>query len=488
VTGVAHRETKSGSTDTGRLSRPGMVVWAAALAFVAVYGTLIVLNFQAFRIVAFDFGIFDQALWLISRGEDPFVTVRGLHLLADHSSYILFLLTPLYWIAPHQEVLLAFSVVVLAAGAPLTYAIARKFGATGWVAASIAVGYLLHPALAWSARDNFHPELLVIPLVLGGFLLLQHGRKAWALSLFGLALLAKEDVALLLVPLGLYLALVMKERMVGYVLAGLATLAFILNFSVLLPHFSPTGELLYSGRYHALGDGMTGVIAGLLTKPDVVVSTILEADRLEYLLAMVLPLPLALLEPRLLLIGGPTFLANALSAHSYQYEIRWHYTTYIVVAVALASANGGAWLARRWVDTARVAAVIGLLVAIGFHIALAPDPITSPEQWSQPWEMGDAMQRAVDMIPDGAVVSAMSPFVPHLTHREVAYLFPTPWARQDYGEGDVVLPSPDGVDWVVVITDRYLDAQPHIQTVRDSGQFEVVMEEGAVVVMRRRSP
>ncbi|HVR79968.1 MAG TPA: DUF2079 domain-containing protein, partial [Acidimicrobiia bacterium] len=68
---------------------------------------------------------------------------------------------------------------VVAAGGPLTYAIARRAGATTWLAALL---YLLHPAVAWLAYDNFHPEILVVPLALGGYLAIQENRQLLGLA------------------------------------------------------------------------------------------------------------------------------------------------------------------------------------------------------------------------------------------------------------------------------------------------------------------
>jgi len=49
---------------------------------------------------AYDFGLYDQGIWLMSRGHSPFVTLMGRNLFGDHSSFILVLLIPLYWIHP----------------------------------------------------------------------------------------------------------------------------------------------------------------------------------------------------------------------------------------------------------------------------------------------------------------------------------------------------------------------------------------------------
>jgi uncharacterized membrane protein len=53
----------------------------------------------------FDYGIFDQGIWLLSRFHDPFVTINGRNLFGDHTSFILVFLVPFYWIAHGAGVL-----------------------------------------------------------------------------------------------------------------------------------------------------------------------------------------------------------------------------------------------------------------------------------------------------------------------------------------------------------------------------------------------
>ena len=46
---------------------------------------------------AYDFGLYDQGIWLLSRFENPFVTLMGRNLFGDHTSFILIFLVPLYF-------------------------------------------------------------------------------------------------------------------------------------------------------------------------------------------------------------------------------------------------------------------------------------------------------------------------------------------------------------------------------------------------------
>lgn len=467
------------------LESGGLVVWITAGLFLALFGFHMVREYWWFRIHSFDFGIFDQGLWLLSRGLEPFVTVRGLHLFADHSSYIMALLAPFYRLFTSQELLLVFTVAVLAAGGPLVYSLARKLGASQLPALAAGLIYLLHPATSWNAVDNFHPEVLAIPLVIGGFLLIHREREGWGLGLLGLALLAKEDVPLLLIPLGLYLAFVLGRRALGLSVAGVSVVVLVLHLTVLLPFFSTTGELLYAGRYAPFGEGIGGLLVGLVTRPVLLLETAFEPSKLGYVAAMLLPAPLAFLAPRMLVVSVPAFLANMLSTFPYQTEIRWHYTTYILTVVALASAVGAARLSER-TDQVNKAAVGSLVIAVVFHVALAPNPVFHPERWGSPHPDHETMQRAVSLIPDGAVVSAFDSFVPHLTHRREIYEFPNPWQDHNYGTPETFPPSPDRVEWVVVRTDTSPSNVELIDELRESDEFDVVYENSPALVLSRR--
>lgn len=461
------------------------MIAAVTSVFVISYGTLMVLQFERFHVHAFDFGIFDQGLWLLSRFHEPFITVRGLHLFADHSSYVLALLVPVYWIAPLPEVLIVLTVVIIGAGAPLTYALARAHGASPVLSALVGTGYLLYPAVSWAAYDAFHPEYVVIPAVIGAMLLITKDRHGLALALIAVALLAKEDVALLVVPLGVYVALALGKRRLGIIIAVAGALAMLISFFVLLPHFSPTGQLLYSDRYDQFGKGLFGIAGGVITKPHLVLSRLLELRSIGYVAALLLTMPLALLAPRVLLIGTPALLANILSDHTYQSSIRYHYTTYLIVVVALAAALGVTRVTR-WKRRAVASVAVGVLVAaVASQLLLAPNPLSAPEEWAHTSVDQTRIREALAMIPDGAIVSAWDAFVPHLTHRETVYEFPNPWVRFNYGPPDVEMPDPRYVEWIIMRTDVDPDAVAVLDTLRRSGTFAVSYEVPPVLLLHR---
>ncbi len=476
TTATVDAETPIGSTH--RIDGYAVAVGAATVLFTAVFSVRMVLEYRRFNILAFDLGIFDQGLWLLSRFQDPFVTVRGVHLFGDHTSYLMIPLAPLYWVAPHAETLLIFTVALLAVGAPLAYYASRAVGATRLLASIVAIGYLAAPATQWNVRDTFHPELLVLPLLIGSFWLFARHHSWWGVMAAAVALLAKEDAALIVVPFGLLVWWYFDKRRPGLIIAAVGIVALWLSFEVLLPQFSPTGEMLYQWRYARLGNGFFGIATGLVIHPEVLGEALLDSLRWRYLALVVLPMPLALVAPRALLIAIPATLANFVSTHPYQYEIEYHYSVYLLIGVVIAAAIGASRIGRLENSRLRdMAIVVSVVAALGF---VTWSPLASP--WAQTHPDQESVRTAIALIPAEAPVSVWNLYLPHLTHRAVVYQYPNPWERHNYSAAGLALPDPAGVEWV--LTRR--GASEHVtERLLGSGEFAVVYEEGPVLLLRR---
>lgn len=440
------------------------------------FGRLAVRSWNGFWFGVFDVGIFDQGTWLLSRFQEPFITLRGLHLFGDHSSYILVLLAPLYWIWPDINVLVVVAAVVPAVAAWIAYRIGLAEGLRPWPAVAMSVVVLLHPAMAWITWDSFHPETLAIALIPAAYLAARRGRP-WLFVILGMLLvLVKEDAFLVLVPLAIYVGWRWKNLRwealgVGLLAAGVA----VYNFGMALPGFSPTGELIYTGRY-------SWDIGSLITW-----------SRPGYLAAMLLPAVIALRAPFVLAIAGPITVANLASQFAYQQEIRWHYTSYLLGVLAIAVPVGMAKLSDRWGDdvglgiisrTRRLSIPITLPlvgVAVAGLLVLGPD-LTFTGVWgaASP-ERQEAVYTAFEMIPDDAVVAASHTFAPQLAHRTQVYMLPNPWMADAWGVADDVPPRPDPsvVEWVAVNTESAGETELGlVADLVDDGWVEVAGGDG----------
>ena len=99
----------------------------------------------------FDTAIYDQALWLLANGHEPFSTVVSRPLFADHFQPGLVLLTPLYWLGLGVPGILAVQSIGLALTAPALFVLARAYGASPPFAAI--------PALLWLACPWVPPRI-----------------------------------------------------------------------------------------------------------------------------------------------------------------------------------------------------------------------------------------------------------------------------------------------------------------------------------------
>lgn len=451
------------------------VVWTIGFAARGV------LEYVRFHTHAFDLGIFAQGTWLLSQFKEPFVTLRGLNLFADHSSYILILIAPIYALAPNAGTLIVLTVIALGLSAPLAFVVARHAGAGPFLSSVTAVLVLLSPAVQWQIHAAFHPEVFVIPLCLAAVALVQRDRSGWAIAAVVLSLTVKEDVGLLVVPLGLAVSFIMGKRRIGFLFALLGTAAFLVNFLVILPAWSPTGELLYSARYGHLGDSFAGILWGIVASPDVWWETITSWNRVGYVAGLVLAMPLSLLGWRWLLAGLPVLAANVLSLHWYQYRIQSHYTAYLIVIVVLAAAYGAARF-DAYGRTRFRRPVLAVTLAIAVVVWAIAGPITV---WAPAHDDPGRIASMLELIPDDATVSASTTFTPQLANRELVYVFPNPWIVENYGAAGVDPPDPATIEWVAIRTDEETEFEDLVDQLVSSDGYTIAYEDRPFLLLHR---
>ena len=91
--------------DVGRRILPHLPVAVLIGAYIIRFSLLSVQVHDGYGTPGYDMGIFDQGIWLLSRFHAPFVTVMGRNLFGDHTSFILLLAVPLYWVWPNAQAL-----------------------------------------------------------------------------------------------------------------------------------------------------------------------------------------------------------------------------------------------------------------------------------------------------------------------------------------------------------------------------------------------
>lgn len=403
-----------------------------------------------FGTFAYDVGLYDQGLWLLSRGHAPFVTLMGRNLFGDHASVILFLLVPLYWIVPGTPTLLVVQALLVAAGAIPLYVFARRVLGHGGFGLLAAIAWLANPAVLGANMENYHPDTflaLFVPLAL--YAAFAERWRLYAVAIV-LALLVKEDVLLVVVPLGVYVWWRYDKRrglltMLGGLVAGL------LGMFVLMRSLS--GVPTRNGWRIPFG-GVGGFLREFFTNPTRVGRYLLQDDRPLYIWQMVAPVAGAFaLSPWVAAIAVPVIASNTISTFWYQHSIQYHYSLVAVPFLLFAAVMGATHLgsrARVVLMSMMTLAALSTSVAWGQHpLALEPRQVLSAET-----PIARAGREIIRTIPDDAVISVYDPLTTHLAHRKEVYFFPNPFKAVYYGVDDSLagsrLPAADRVEFVVL--------------------------------------
>ncbi len=465
--------------------RARLLVAGASLTYVVLFAAWTVRNHDGLGTQAFDLGIYDQGLWLLSRFHAPFVTIMGRNLFGDHTSFALLPLVPFYWIRPSAKVLLVAQAFAVGTSAVPAFLLAREKLRNERLAAFLAVAFLLQPVLGWTNLEQFHPDVLEIPLVLFAAYFMARERWTTFLLVLGALLLVKEDAVLAALGFGTYIAW-KHDRRVGLLTCAASVLYAGAAFWVFLPALNGVGTL--NGWRIPFG-GPLGFIRTAALHPGRVISYVFVEDRMWYVWQLFAPVALvALLAPSALLIAAMPLGANAVSTFLYQYNIHYHYSTMVAPLIMVATILGIADFGRTMNERRNLVLLVLGAAVVTAHL-WGPTPIGRDEfSPANPHSAQAASVReAIRMVPGQDSISAMYNWVPQVDHRKEVYVFPTPWKAAYWGtftqEGQR-LPIADRVEWVLLPTQ--LDPEPKavLDTIRSD--FESVYEKDGVMLLHRR--
>jgi uncharacterized membrane protein len=464
------------------------VLIGSIATYVATFGTLTWQQHANFGTFGFDMGIYDQGIWLASRFEDPFVTVRGLNIFANHVDPIWVLFVPFYWLGAGPIFLSLVQATWMAAGAVPVYLLGRERLRNPWLGVALAAAYLLHPSLQWITKFHFHPEAFAVTPLLFAWWFAIHERWRWFTVMVVMALASKESVAMAVFTLGLVVAWKFHRR-VGLVTSAAALGWFLVATRVIIPAATGGDGPFYSELYGQWGDNPLDIAQGILTNPSEVFDTVTHGDRLDYYRMMLAPVAfLPLLALPALAIGVPQVLVNVLSSHTLTHSIQYQYSTVVLAAmfIALPEAVG-----RRNVRMGGRRFLVGLVVAtsLAANVAWSPSPIGVDFRsgiWSrEPRARHIAINEALDQLPDHASVSATYYVVPHVTHRELVYEFPNPFRAANWGLRGKDLDPPEDVEYLLVDTTTLGEGREVFEQLI-AEDYTVELSRDAIVLARRR--
>jgi uncharacterized membrane protein len=517
------------------------LAWLIVLTFIVtdivLVGQHAIVRYQAYHADAFDLGNLDQAVWNTLHGHPLRFTNRGMDWygpptrLGVHVEPILFLIAPLYLLHSGPETLLLLQTMALALGGiPLLLLGLRRLPELPLVAAAFVGAYLVTPEILGEALYDFHGVALATPLLLLALWALEERRYRWFVCSALLAALCKEEVALSLVPLGLFIAFWQGHLRLGIAVSLLSTIWVALCFLVILPHYNiqTGGANNFWYRYVWLGSSPDIALLHVLTQPSLLLSPLQDPTRREYLAELLRTGGgLGIFAPMLWLSALPDIFINVLSTHREQYSGFFQYNAVILPYLMVSAISGIAafYHARRRVefskrtgvlledDARRTTRLLGarrILRSISAYRAAALGRLPIRSQWIGPlviawlitsaywnitatstlirpfWMEGshpNPQQAQIDTllagVPPNASVAATDSLDPHLSDRYILYLLPDP---QSYMADYVAIDLHDALS-----VNQQADLQMY-EAMLLSGNYRVLGTAGNVVLLERLSP
>ncbi len=283
------------------LSHPWLT-WVAAILFAVTFSVLAILQYQALLVPHGDTAMYEEHLWNLLHGKGFRSQLdSGRLFFGEHLEVIHLLLLPVYVLYPYLPTLNVCLSIGLASGAIAVRGITQRLTYSPGAANALAIAYLLYFPLQYLNLEvslkTFRPENLAVPLLLFAIWCLEAGRWRTMLSLMGLVLLAKEDYALPIGMMGLYLAA--RRSRAGANrntrLLGLGVFAFSVAYlwfvlDVFIPHFRG-GPPHYTAYYPPeLGGSPSEIIKNSLISPALLADYLGTGPNLIYVLTLVIPI------------------------------------------------------------------------------------------------------------------------------------------------------------------------------------------------------
>ena len=471
--------------------RPKHLLVAAIGAYAAGFAALSILRYHAFSAGRFDLGNMTQAVWATAHGHPLAITnLQGEQVsrLGSHVDPILVAFAPLWWIWPSPSMLLAAQAVAIALGALPVFWLARKHLGSERAGLGFALAYLLYPAVQWLTLAEFHPVALACPLLLFAFWYLDEDRLVLFAIFAVLAALTKEEIPLVIAGMGVWYALSRKRYAVGGTIAALGVVVTAVSLELVMPHFNPGASTRVEQRYGDLGDSPGEVLTTVFTDPGKVLSTAFDSEGIHYLAGLLLPLLFLFAAAPLALVAAiPELGLNLLSETHTQSSIHHHYTAGLIPPLIAATVLGAGRIARGDRERGALLAGIAVVAALVSNFVLGAIPLWRDLPGGESYrayashvsEHDRIAKRALELIPDGAVVSATNSLGSHLSARRRFLSFP----------------DLEDAEWVAADETQpgYADRWDPSATARDlarlrrSPDWELVFSEDGVLVFKRKS-
>ncbi len=317
-------------------------VFLVTISSALIFYFLAILKHILLQSTAYDLGLFDQWIWLTSQGIPSYSSMTGLHMLADHGAWTLYIAALIYKIKPDLNILFISQSVSLCFTTIPLYFLCKRKGLDGKISFLIILFWLLQPVVFNINLFDFHPEVWSMPFIVLYYCFEMNESFIKSIVLTFIILGTRDGLVLLIFGFGLE-QLLKKKPIRFFILVSISTLWFVFLNNWLYPLLNgDKGSVMALARYSKYGDTFKEIIYTLILKPNLVLTGINWSESLFYL--MILFAPVVVFWKRISLItlisAVPLIITNILSENSLQRDLLHQYSLPIALIIVISVVNG----------------------------------------------------------------------------------------------------------------------------------------------------
>jgi uncharacterized membrane protein len=437
---------------------PAMLV-GLMVVFVAGYlSYYTIMNHYRLKTASWDLAIFDNLMWNLIRGKwfaaSPDLGRTGSHI-QFHANFLFYLYAPIYALYQHAETLLVLQGVLVSAAAVPIYLITKRRLGSPWAGVVFAYAYLIHAPMHGPVFYDFH-DLTLAPFWIAWVIYFYEvEKKGWLIAFWICALLVREDTSAVLAA-GCMFHLVSGKRVRWALVGGaLSAVYFVLvKFWIMPLHRTWSEANSFTWIFVSLippgESGFSGVLRTIASNPIFTFNSLLEQDKLTYIVKMMGPvLLLPFRHPRTWILFIPPAMFTLLSSgYKPLYQTFFQYTSNYSGYIFFSSAVALAWWrevdAQHAVRSMRIPAAIVAILATATMYSYSHGAIFQHHNFVGGFRQvqfsisADDRRRhrelyeLIAMVPPKASIAATETEAPHVSNRRFCFTLRFAYEDADY--------------------------------------------------------
>tara|TARA_B100000212_G_scaffold316636_1_gene271694 strand:+ start:547 stop:2004 length:1458 start_codon:yes stop_codon:yes gene_type:complete len=258
-----------------------------------------------FHSSSWDLGIFDQAIYLISQGKEPYSSLLGFHILGDHGAIVLYPLGILYKYFSSTYLLFFIQSFALSVSIYPLSRLSRNLNLSKLSTIASYLAFLLYPIIFNVNIFDFHPEVLAFPIVLDVFISLKEKTSVSFGNLFikiFFILSCKVTNSFLVFGFGLWL--IFKGFLkFGSLLISISLLWFFAVAFFIIPYFGgEDANILRQAEKFGINENLNTELFSSMKIIHQLFLQLFSLSNIEYVILLLLPIVYLLFNKKRLVI------------------------------------------------------------------------------------------------------------------------------------------------------------------------------------------